>query len=187
MKWVWLARVVGSGLGGLPWPGPASRGLARPPMAWPGLTHSFGLPTVHQGSKVCAKFPDGMIFGENKIPTELSGGAAGRPGAELVFFFGGAGGRLACQDLFSHGQAARGPSLFFFFAAGSPAGVFSYRESLIGRARPARCRPNFKPAGLEISRSAKKNLDRAESSQGQRPGCRACFFRGPAKFPDSRV
>ena len=62
-----------------------------------------------QGSKVCAKFPDGMIFGEKKISTGLSGGAAGRPGAELVFFFGGAGSRLACQDFFSHGRAAQGP------------------------------------------------------------------------------
>ena len=138
----------------------------------------------NHGSKVCAKFPDSMIF--RKMNLGKPKWRSGRPpGAELVFFRR-ASGRLACQEFFRMARQPEGRACFFF-AAGSPAGVFSYGESLIGRARPARCRPNFKPAGLEISRSAKKNLDRSESSQVQRPGCRACFFRGPAKFPDSRA
>ena len=104
-----------------------------------------------------------------------------------LFFFAGPVVGWHVKIVFRMAGQPEGLSIFFF-AAGNPVGVFFYRESLIGRARPARCRPNFKPAGLEIWRSAKKNLDRAESSQCQRLGCRACFFfGGPAKFPDSRA
>ena len=140
-------------------------------------------PIRQQGSKVCAKFPDGMIFGEKNL--DRAEWRSGRPArSRACFFFAGPVVGWPVKIFFRMARQPEGRACFFF-AAGSPAGVFSYRESLIGRARPARCRPNFKPAGLEIWRSAKKNLDRAESSQSQRLGCRACFFS--AGLPNFRT
>ena len=87
-------------------PSPGER-LCMPPSLKRCPWECVVLSTVMQGSKVCAKFPDGMIFGEKKISTGLSGGAAGRPGAELVFFAGPVVG-WHVKICFSHGRAARG-------------------------------------------------------------------------------
>ena len=100
-------------------------------------------------------------------------------------FFRGACGRLACPDFFSPGRAARGP-VQIFFRGWQPSWGFSYRESLIGPATPACGRPVWGLSGFFFRAPRKINPDRAESSQGQRPGwLSGFFFRGPAKFPDS--
>ena len=83
-----------------------------------------------QGSKVCAKFLAGMIFREKNILLGLSGGAAGRQ-ERSKNCFRRAGGRLAGQDIFSHGRAAQGPGNFVF-RGWQPSWGFSSRESLIG-------------------------------------------------------
>ena len=114
--------------------------------------------TWNQGSKVCAKFLAGKIFREKKLPG-LSGGAGGRRDAGQLFFLAGPVAGWPGKIFFRVAGRPKGRARYFF-RGWQPSWGFSYRESLIGRARPARGRPNFKPAGLEISRSAKKQSRR---------------------------
>ena len=101
-----------------------------------------------------------------------------------LFFFRGAGGRLACQDFFSHGRAARGPVQIFFSRLAAQLGVFlqgiPYRPSPTGL-RPASVGP------VRIFFRAPRKKIRTELSQARASGRddELVFFRGPAKFPDS--
>ena len=143
-------------------------GVFRSPRAVRAVVNHFGYTFQGQGSKVCAKFPDSMIFREKTIRTGLSGGAAGRPDGCPDFCFAGPVVGWPVQIVFSHGRAARG-LVQIFFRGWQPSWEFSYRESLIGRAPPACCRPVWGLSGFCFV-LRENNPDRAESSQGQRPG-----------------
>ena len=124
-----------------------------------------------------------MIFGEKNL--DRAEWRSGRPAKSRACFFS-AGPVVGWPVKIVFGGAGQPEGLSrFFFAAGSPAGVFSYRESLIGRARPARCRPNFKPAGLEIWRSAKKIS--TELSQARASGWDAELVLFSAGLPNFRT
>ena len=99
-----------------------------------------------------------------------------------LFFFRGAGGGLACPDFFRMAGQPEGRSRFCF-RGWQPSWELSYRESLIGRAPPACCRPVWGLSGFFFA--LREKTIRTELSQARasgRDGCPDLFFAGLPNF-----